>query len=54
MKENQPLDEEADSKHDEAPKGYYYDDSTGYEKYDAESDQDEEEGREGQSPGTES
>ena len=52
VKENQPLDEEADSKHDEAPKGYYYDDSTGYETYDAEADSDEEEGCEGESSET--
>ncbi len=54
LKENQPADEEPEPTSDEAPKRYYYDDSTGYEKYDAESDQDEEEGCEGQSPGTES
>ena len=54
LKENQPPDEEADSKNDEAPKGYYYDDSTGYETYDPESDGDDEEGCEGESPGTES
>jgi hypothetical protein len=54
LKENQPPDEQADSKNDEAPKSYYYDDSTGYETYDAESDRDEEEGCEGGSPGTES
>jgi len=54
VKENQTLDEEADSKHEEAPKGYYYDDSTGYETYDAEADLDEEEGCEGESPFTES
>ena len=54
MKENQPLDEEPDSNKDEAPKGYYYDDSTGYETYDAEADRDEEEGCERESPGTES
>lgn len=46
--------EEADSKNGEAPRGYYYDDSTGYEKYDAEADQDEEEGCEDESPGAES
>jgi hypothetical protein len=54
VKENQPLDEAPDSKNDEAPKGYYYDDSTGYETYDAEADRDEEEDCEGESPGTES
>ena len=53
LKENQPPDEEADSKNGEASKNYYYDDSTGYEPYDAEEDQDEEEGCEGESPGTE-
>ena len=51
LKENEPPDEEAESSKDEAPKGYYYDDSTGYETYDAEADIDEEEGCEG-SPGT--
>jgi len=50
LKENQPPDEEAESRNGEAPKRYYYDDSTGYETYDAESDQDEEEGCEGESP----
>ena len=54
FKESQPPDEEADSKSDEAPKGYYYDDSTGYETYDAEKDREEEEGCEGESLGTES
>jgi hypothetical protein len=54
LKENEPPDEEADSKNVEAPKDYYYDDSTGYETYDAESDQDEGEGCEGESPDTES
>lgn len=53
MKESQPPDEEADSKNSEAPKSYYDDDSTGYEAYDAEADRDEEEGCEGESPGTE-
>jgi hypothetical protein len=53
-KETQPPDKEAVSNHSEAPKGYYYDDSTGYETYDAEADQGEEEGCEGESPGTES
>jgi hypothetical protein len=53
LEETQPPDEEAESRNGEAPKGYYYDDSTGYEKYDAESDQDEEEGCEGESPRTE-
>jgi hypothetical protein len=51
-KENQPPDEEAESRKGEASKGYYYDDSTGYETYDAEADRDEEEGCEGESPGT--
>jgi hypothetical protein len=50
LKENQPPDEEAESRNGEAPKGYYYDDSTGYETYDAESDQDEEEGCKAESP----
>ncbi len=54
LKENQPGDEEPESRNGKAPKGYYDDDSTGYEKYDAERDQDEEEGCEGQSPDTES
>jgi len=54
LRENQPPDEKADSKNDEAPKSYYYDDSTGYETYDAEADRDEEEGCEGESPGTKS
>ena len=54
MKENQPPDEQADSKNGEAPKSYYYDDSTGYETYDAEADSDEEEDGEGESPRTES
>ena len=54
LKENQPPDEEADSKKDEAPKSYYYDDSTGYETYDAETDRDEEEACERESPGAES
>ena len=40
-KESQPPDDEADSKNSEAPKSYYYDDSTGYETYDAEEDADE-------------
>jgi hypothetical protein len=49
LKESQPPDEEADSKNGEAPKSYYYDDSTGYETYDAEVDRDEEEDCEGES-----
>jgi hypothetical protein len=53
LKESEPPDEEAESRNGEAPKGYYYDDSTGYETYDAEADQDEEEGCEGESPGAE-
>jgi hypothetical protein len=53
LKKSQLPDEEADSKNDGAPKSYYYDDSTGYETYDAEKDQ-EEEGCEGESPRTES
>jgi hypothetical protein len=52
LKENEPPDEEAESNKDEAPKGYYYDDSTGYETYDAEADSDEEEGCEGESSET--
>ena len=54
LKENQRRDAEAESRKGEAPNGYYYDDSTGYETYDAEADRDEEEGCEGESPGTES
>ena len=54
LRENKPPDEKADSTNDEAPKSYYYDDSTGYETYDAEADRDEEEGCEGESAGTES
>ena len=50
LKENEPPDEEADSKNDGATRSYYYDDSTGYETYDAEADPDEEEGCEGESP----
>jgi hypothetical protein len=53
LKENQPPDEQADSKKGEASKSYYYDDSTGYETYDAEADPDEEEACEGESPGSE-
>ena len=49
LKENQPPDEEADSKNGEAPRGYYYDDSTGYETYDAEAESDEPEDGEGES-----
>jgi hypothetical protein len=54
LKEDQPPDEQADSKNGEAPKSYYYDDSTGYETYDAEADSDEEEGCESEATGTES
>ncbi len=54
LRENKPPHEKADSKNVEAPKSYYYDDSTGYETYDAEADRDEEESCEGESPGTES
>lgn len=58
LKENQPPDEDAESGNGEAPKGYYYDDSTGYETYDAGADREEEEEEEevceGDSPGTES
>ena len=43
MKESQPPDEEADSKNGEAHRSYYYDDSTGYQTYDAERDAEEEE-----------
>ncbi len=52
-KESQPPDEEADSKNGEAPKNYYYDDSTGYERYDAEEDADEEGVGEGEPDRTE-
>ena len=51
LKENQPPDEKADSKNEEVPKSYYYDDSTGYETYDAEADRDHaavEDGSEGE------
>jgi hypothetical protein len=54
LKESEPPDGPADSKNDEAPRSYYYDDSTGYETYDAEADSDEEESCEGESPRTES
>ena len=47
LRENKPPHEKADSKNDEAPKSYYYDDSTGYETYDAERDAEEEEAGEG-------
>jgi len=51
LKKDQEPDEEADSKDVEAPKSYYYDDSTGYETYDAEADSDEGEDGEAESPG---
>ncbi len=54
LKEIKPPDEDADSNNGEAPKSYYYDDSTGYETYDAEEDRDEEEGSEDESRQTES
>ncbi len=41
LKESQPPDEDADSNNGETPTSYYYDDSTGYETYDAESDDDD-------------
>ena len=41
LKEKNPPDEGADSDKEE-PKSYYYDDSTGYETYDAEDDADDE------------
>ncbi len=53
LKDSQPPDEEADSKNGASPKSYYYDDSTGYETYDAKKE-DEEEGCEGESPRSES
>ncbi len=54
MKDSQPPDEEAESKNGASPKGYYYDDSTGYETYDAERDADEEGAGEGDPHRTES
>ncbi len=53
MKEIKPPDEDADSNNGEAI-SYYYDDSTGYESYDAEDDGDEEEGSEDESHNAES
>jgi hypothetical protein len=53
--ERDPPKEESDSNNGDArPKGYYYDDSTGYETYDAENDIDEEDASEGKSQGAES
>jgi hypothetical protein len=53
--ESNPPKEESDSNNGEArPKGYYYDDSTGYETYDAEADIDEEDASEDESQGAES
>ncbi len=43
-KENQPATQDADSDKDETVKGYYYDDSTGYETYRPEDDMEDEEG----------
>ena len=40
-KEIKPPDEEADPGRVQAPNSYYYDDSTGYETYDAGKDSDE-------------
>ena len=54
LKESQPPAKDVESRDGDSPKGYYYDDSTGYETYDAEAERDEEEGCEGESPGTES
>jgi hypothetical protein len=54
LKESQSPDEETDSKNGEVPKSYYYDDSTGYETYDAERDADEEGVGEGDPHRTES
>ena len=53
LKESEPPEEKADSKNDESPKSYYYDDSTGYETYDADADRDEGEGCESESAGRE-
>ncbi|HSP63356.1 MAG TPA: hypothetical protein VLQ90_10275 [Pyrinomonadaceae bacterium] len=53
LKESELPDKEAGSKNGEAPRSYYYDDSTGYETNDDEADRDEEEGCEGESPDTE-
>jgi hypothetical protein len=53
-KESQPADEEADAKSGKAPKSYYYDDSTGYETYDAEEDADKDGAGEGDPHRTES
>jgi len=55
LEENQPPDKDAESRNGEAPKSYYYDDSTGYETYDAEADREEEEEEvcESESPSTE-
>jgi len=53
LKEIKPPDEDADSNNGEAI-SYYYDNSTGYESYDAEDDGDEEEGSEDESHNAES
>jgi hypothetical protein len=47
LKDINPTGEDTGSNNGEPPKRYYYDDATGYETYDAESDADEEGADEG-------
>lgn len=49
LKDSKRPDEGGDLNKDPEPKSYYYDDSTGYETYDAEDDKDDEDNREGES-----
>ena len=53
-KESKLPDKEAERNGVQAPKSYYYDDSTGYETYDAEDDIDDEDSCEGESHRTKS
>ena len=46
-----PNHETSENDAETRPKSYYYDDSTGYEKFDDESDVDEEDYSGGESPG---
>lgn len=41
-KENKPDQEPAEERKEQSPSDYYYDDATGYEKYDPNADTDDE------------
>lgn len=54
LKDSKRPDDGAESNNGETVKSYYYDDSTGYETFDDETDMDDEDGSEGESRQAES